>query len=87
MTPEYLREIEELYHAAREDKNVLASADPELRLEVESLLSHESDTLPTLSIGDALDDGEADPTAPMIVPGTQLGSYIIERSWAQAVWA
>jgi serine/threonine protein kinase/Tol biopolymer transport system component len=78
MTPEYLREIEELYHAAREDRNALASADPELRLEVESLLKHEADTLPTLDIGDAPEDGEADSAETMVAPGTQLGFYIIE---------
>ena len=44
MTPDRLRQIEELYHAAREgtaDERaaLLARADPELRREVESLLS------------------------------------------------
>ena len=43
MTPERFREIEELYHAARDctaDERValMAQADPELRREVESLL-------------------------------------------------
>ena len=44
MTPERFRQIEELYHAAREGTAeeraaLLAEADPELRREVESLLS------------------------------------------------
>ena len=43
MTPERFRQIEELYHAAREATAseraaLLAQADPELRREVESLL-------------------------------------------------
>jgi len=51
MTPEHVRQIEELYHAARESSPeqraaLLAQADPELRREVESLLSQPaSDTL------------------------------------------
>ena len=44
MTPERFRQIEELYHAAREGSGderaaLLAQADPELRREIESLLS------------------------------------------------
>src|SRR3989442_8141294 len=44
MTPEHFRQIEELYHAAREGTAaqrvaLLAQADPELRREVESLLA------------------------------------------------
>src|SRR6202165_259625 len=35
------QQIEELYHAAREDRTVLDKADPELRREVESLLVQE----------------------------------------------
>jgi hypothetical protein len=35
------QQIEELYHAAREDRAVLDKADPELRQEVESLLAQE----------------------------------------------
>ena len=35
------QQIEELYHAAREDRAVLDKADPELRREVESLLAQE----------------------------------------------
>ena len=47
MTPERFRQIEELYHAAREGTaeeraGLLARADPELRREVESLLTQRS---------------------------------------------
>ena len=47
MTPERFRQIEELYHAAREGTAeeravLLAQTDPELRREVESLLSQQS---------------------------------------------
>ena len=79
MTPEYLREVEELYHAARDDKSVLSGADPQLRFEVESLLLHATDTLPLLAVGPALADDEEDRApAAMIAPGTQIGFYIIE---------
>jgi serine/threonine-protein kinase len=43
MTAERWREIEELYHAARErGRQILTDADPELRQEVEELLAQES---------------------------------------------
>jgi serine/threonine-protein kinase len=43
MIPERWREVEELYHAARErGRQVLTDADPELRREVEELLDQES---------------------------------------------
>ena len=42
MTPERFRQIEDLYHAAREDRAVLAKADPDLRREVESLFAQDS---------------------------------------------
>src|SRR6266852_3573234 len=41
MNPDRWQQIEELYHAAREDRTVLDRADPELRREVESLLAQE----------------------------------------------
>jgi serine/threonine protein kinase/tetratricopeptide (TPR) repeat protein len=47
MTPERLRQIEELYHAALEDRAALSNADPDLRQEVESLLAQEG-SLPAL---------------------------------------
>jgi eukaryotic-like serine/threonine-protein kinase len=44
MTPERLRQIEELYHSARErGVGVLEDTDPELRREVERLLAQDSD--------------------------------------------
>src|SRR3984885_7869577 len=53
MTPDRLRQIEDLYHEAREATAqaraaLLARADPELRGEVESLLACQEDSLPTL---------------------------------------
>jgi Tol biopolymer transport system component len=41
MNPDRWQQIEELYHAALEDRAVLDQADPELRREVESLLAQE----------------------------------------------
>ena len=44
MTPEHWRQIEELYHSAREHgRGVLADTDPELRREVERLLAQDSE--------------------------------------------
>src|SRR5947209_7508689 len=44
MTPERWRQIEELYHSARErGPAVLADTDPELRREVERLLAQDSE--------------------------------------------
>src|SRR5258708_36813943 len=44
MTPDRWRQIEELYHSAREHGvGVLADTDPELRREVERLLAQDSD--------------------------------------------
>src|SRR5579862_1924834 len=81
MTPEHLHEIEELYHAACRDRSVLANADPELRLEVESLLAHEAKPLPDLSFAASFpDESQPEPAAPPIAPGTYLGPYLIEES-------
>ncbi|PYS36083.1 MAG: hypothetical protein DMG14_25515, partial [Acidobacteria bacterium] len=64
MTPERWRQIEELYHAARErGRDVLVSADPEVRSEVERLLQQESSGATTVE---------------PLVPGTHLGPYRIE---------
>jgi Tol biopolymer transport system component/predicted Ser/Thr protein kinase len=68
MTPDRLRQVEELYHAARKDRAALAKADPELRQEVESLLC-QGGPLPELGI---------DSTVTQVGPGTQLGPYEIE---------
>ncbi len=79
MTPERLRQIEELYHAARQDREVLKSADVELRREVESLLTHEQEPLPNLSAGMVSEEDLKDEYGGVeILPGTQLGPYIIE---------
>ncbi len=53
MTPDRVRQIAELYQTVRESPAsqraaLLAQADPELRSEVESLLGHQDETLPTL---------------------------------------
>jgi tetratricopeptide (TPR) repeat protein/predicted Ser/Thr protein kinase len=78
MTPEHLRQVEELYYAACEDRSVLANADPQLRLEVEALLAHGGTSLPTLSFANLLSGGL--PVAPAAVAaGTRLGPYLIEE--------
>jgi Tol biopolymer transport system component len=83
MTPERFRQIEDLYHAAREDRAVLAKADPDLRREVESLLAQ--DSLKTGMLDQAAWAGAVgltsiDATLAAITPGTQLGPYKIEGS-------
>jgi Tol biopolymer transport system component/predicted Ser/Thr protein kinase len=75
MNEERWRQIEELYHAAREDRAVLDQADPELRGKVEALLAQDA------SGGKILDrpawelsgDGR-------VTPGAQIGPYKIEAS-------
>jgi eukaryotic-like serine/threonine-protein kinase len=84
MTPERFRQIEELYHAARESspdgrEALLAQVDPELRLEVESLLAQRSG-------GEFLDRAAiqnapqllGDPTVTGLTAGTLLGPYRVE---------
>src|SRR5712692_9369626 len=63
--------MEELYHAAREDRAVLDQADPELRREVESLLAQDGVSLPTLNLA-------AGSTVTQLAEGAQLGPYKIE---------
>jgi len=84
MTPERVRQIEALYHAAREgtaDERavLLAQADPELRREVESLLSE--------PMGGEFMDRPAIQNAPQLVvdgtrtelaAGASFGPYRIE---------
>ena len=73
MTPDRLRQIEELYHSARESSAerraaLLAQADPELRREVESLLVRQDESLPALDVR----------TLTVMQPSTRLGPYQIE---------
>jgi eukaryotic-like serine/threonine-protein kinase len=72
VTPERLRQVEELYHAALEDRAALDNADPELRREVESLLKQEGASLPSLP---KLAD---DSTVTQLAVGALLGPYKIE---------
>ena len=65
MNQERLRQIEELYHAAREDRAALDQADPELRREVELLLAQDEVSL-------------SDSTVTQVPVGAQLGPYKIE---------
>lgn len=82
MTPEHWRQLEDLYHDARRDPEVLAKADPGLRHEVELLLAHDEFDLPTLNCNVGSEDfaaheprGFSSPKS--IVAGTQLGEYVI----------
>ena len=88
MTPERLRQVEELFHAAREGSAeeraaLLASADPDLRREVESLLARQSDELaldrpPVEASAQWLEDAAA-----AVPPGTLLGPYRVEGRLGQ----
>jgi eukaryotic-like serine/threonine-protein kinase len=76
MTPERWRQIEDLYHAARErGVGVLADTDPEVRHQVERMLAQDSS-------GQILDHDAAElleePTGTQVALGTQLGPYRIE---------
>jgi serine/threonine protein kinase len=76
MTPERWRQIEDLYHAARErGAGVLSDVDPELRSQVESLLAQRSgDEFLNQPAAEFL--GESTLTQP--VAGATLGPYRIE---------
>ena len=74
MTPERLREIQDLFHSVREceaEERVrrLAQADRSLRTEVESLLAQETASLPDLDL-----------EVQRLETGTQIGSYRIEAA-------
>lgn len=78
MGPERLRQLEDLYHSAREHGTaVLADADPELRRAVEKLLAQDSE-----SDGKLLDQSAAELLAGMSVShvdaGSLLGPYKVE---------
>ena len=85
MTPERFRQIEELYHAAREgtaDERaaLLARADPELRREVESLLAAAGQAA-NFSIGPPSENAPElleDSTVTGLASGACLGPYRIE---------
>ena len=84
MTPERFRQIEELYHAARESTAderaaLLAQADPELRREVESLLAQpdSGEFLDRPAIQNAPQLLE-DSTVTVLAAGACLGPYRIE---------
>jgi eukaryotic-like serine/threonine-protein kinase len=78
MIPERLRQIEELYHSARErGAAILTDADPDLRREVEKLLAQDSES------GGKLLDQRADQllvgmSASEVAAGSLLGPYRIE---------
>src|SRR5260370_19625200 len=71
------QQIEELYHAAREDRTVLDKADPELRREVEALLAQEKGAgfLESPALEVAAQQFAADRGQDLI--GQRIGSYQI----------
>jgi predicted Ser/Thr protein kinase len=73
MNGERFRQIEELYHAAREDRAVLDKADPELRGKVEALLAQDAS-------GGKILDHPAWEAGARLTPGTQIGPYKIEAA-------
>jgi eukaryotic-like serine/threonine-protein kinase len=77
MTPDRFRQIEALFHSAREASGdarvaLLAQTDPELRREVESLLARENDRMILDPSGPLPDD------LTFLRAGTVLGPYQIE---------
>ena len=84
MTPEHFRQIEELYHAAREATPeqrtaLLAQADPELRRKVEALLSQpkQAEFMERPDVRNATDLLDHS-TLTGLASGTCLGPYRIE---------
>src|SRR5262249_10324879 len=80
MTPERWRQIEELYHAARErapaDRSaLLAEADAELRREVEAMLEQDASSK---ILDHPAKDILIDSRLTNVTPGSQLGPYQIE---------
>jgi eukaryotic-like serine/threonine-protein kinase len=81
MIPQRWRQIEELYHAARESgAGVLADADPDLRSEVERLLAQDSEGGNKL-LDQVAEDLIADPTP--VTAGSRLGPYQIDSLLGQ----
>ncbi len=78
MSPERLRQIEQLYHSAREHgDHVLADTDPELRAEVERLLAQDSESGGKL-LDQSAEDLMPNLSPPEVTTGTRLGPYRIE---------
>src|SRR5881396_3253774 len=86
MTPERLREIEKVFHEARERTPAERDAfvaracahDPTLRREVESLLAQPPAGMIDEPVG-ALVAELVTPRAPRLAPGSSVGPYRIER--------
>ena len=88
MTPERFRQLEELYHAARELTGeqraaLLAQADPEFRSQVESLLAQpgSGEFLDRPALENRLEAGDS--TVTMLQAGACLGPYRIEGQIGQ----
>ena len=85
MSPQRWREIEELYHSARESgEAVLAGADPELREQVRKLLAQDAESSRKL-LDHRAEDLIPDLESPAIdvtqvATGSQLGPYTIKGS-------
>jgi eukaryotic-like serine/threonine-protein kinase len=81
MTPKRLRQIEELYHSARErGPGVLADIDPELRREVESLLAQDTGNIlerPATELLGEFSDTDQTRHAQLIVVGKTISHYRI----------
>src|SRR5580704_5830979 len=93
MTPERFQQIEELYHAARERTAeeraaLLAQTDPELRREVELLLSQPTagEFLDRPAIQNAADLLE-DSTVTNLAAGACLGHTVSKANSARGAWA
>ena len=80
------QEVEDLYHAAREDRAVLDKADPELRQEVESLLAQEkgADFLEAPVLELAAQQFAAHRSQSLI--GREIGSYQILSLLGAGAW-
>jgi serine/threonine protein kinase/Tfp pilus assembly protein PilF len=83
MTPERLRQIEDLFHAAREGsaderEALLANANPELRREVESLLARQGDHSPLDPPVAGVSTQWLENDAAALPAGTLLGPYRVE---------
>jgi len=82
LSPQRLRQIEELYHSVREiGEAALAGADPELRGEVEKLLAQDSEGSKLLDQRAA--DLFTDCTQTVVTAGARLGPYILEAPLGQ----